>query len=354
MGQAASTTAQHSPASRQEEQLPDTPRPRTRTSSLRNSLRGLVTPKRRHSVAASPDAGSGSNSRRASRRWSRALSFRPPSPAPPPPEHDAADDVLSPASLDTDLVAEDPDAEDDELSAFDAGEPDPPRERPPTPMPHRTPTPPPPALPTLALPLPLPAPAPPPQRTGTFPPPGTLVVVQGVVHTTDVPPQPAPDSNNTSGSAAASPTPAISSSSIDVLGTLLTALPPTPIANPLSAPGTAAPAHPAPSPLYAQGAGGGSGSGGGGGGGEFGAVGDRYAYPAGSPADERTAMLAEMARAFNLGLGLGAPRRRGGEPGRLAGAGAGAGNGSGSGSGAEGGAQQQQQQDGDGQDGEGE
>ncbi|KAJ7751733.1 hypothetical protein B0H14DRAFT_3602440 [Mycena olivaceomarginata] len=177
MGQAASTTAQHSPARRpprraqEEERLQETPRPRTRTSSLRNSLRGLVTPKRRHSVAGSPDAGSGSNSRRASRRWSRALSFRPPSPA-PPPEH-PAEDVLSLGSLDTDLVEEDPNAEDDELSAFDAGEPDPPRERPPTPMPHRTPTPPPPALPTLALPLPLPAPAPPPpQHTGTFPPLG--------------------------------------------------------------------------------------------------------------------------------------------------------------------------------------
>jgi hypothetical protein len=57
----------------------------------------------------------------------------------------------------------------------------------------------------------------------TFPPPGTLVVVQGVVHTTDVPRPPTPAlANPGANSPPPAPVPAISSSSIDVLGTLLT------------------------------------------------------------------------------------------------------------------------------------
>ncbi|KAF7361284.1 hypothetical protein MSAN_01160900 [Mycena sanguinolenta] len=215
MGQAASASRQRAQAQEsaaEEEGQQAQQERRTRRRSVRNSLRGLVKSKRRHSIAStgindSPDSGS----RRASRRWSRALSLRPSSPPPAPQE---AQSVVDNPELEPEAEVEEPEQFEEEENLSDVEEllEPPPRVRPPTPMPHRSPTPPPP-----------PPPAPPiqhPQPHRTFPPPGTLVVVQGVVHTTDVPPASTDNNNNTPGGASANAT--ISSSSIDVLGTLLT------------------------------------------------------------------------------------------------------------------------------------
>ncbi|KAJ6552124.1 hypothetical protein DFH09DRAFT_1086243 [Mycena vulgaris] len=197
-----------------------------------------------------------------------------------------------------------------------------PVERPPTPMPPAsaaTPTPPPRAL----------------------PPPGTLVVVQDVVHTTDIPPPSGP------GAAPPAPGAGLSSSSIDVLETLLTRVvflcSPSSLLVPfddlvavsfihcslpfhliyfliqftnaplsVAAQATAASlltsaSVPSPAtafPFPSASASGARAPG-------FPASAST-APPRATPHNERAAMLAEMARAFSLGLGLGAGAGAGG------------------------------------------
>ncbi|KAK7039446.1 hypothetical protein R3P38DRAFT_477630 [Favolaschia claudopus] len=332
MGQAASTPSIRRPRQRAQhlEQRQEQPQQRSR----RRSLRSLI-PKRRHnsiiSAPDSPDVGTGS--RRGSRRWSRALSFRaspPPSPLAPEPPVVVVQEPPDPEEVQVRVLSPDHDSNDgeaaDPLSDVDEhddedDEDESPRVRPPTPMPQRTPTPPPPQIPPT-----------PPQQQHRFPLPGTLVVVQGVVHTTDIPPA-STDSNNSAPGAPSNPVPAISSSSIDVLGTLLTVaaqataaslltgssdsllraqsqsqshLQPTPVASPYSPTSTspssyASPSHPrTPFPPYRPTS--------------LPPPTNSNSSPAvngnGVGTDERATMLAEMARAFNLGLGLGAPRAR--------------------------------------------
>ncbi|KAJ7207993.1 hypothetical protein GGX14DRAFT_455126 [Mycena pura] len=282
MGQSASRRRPPTPPSappdiQLAEQAP-TPRPhRPRASTFRNSLLSLVGKR-------------SDGERRASRRWSRAP--RPETPPKQEPEDDelidAADDI---AADNANQVAEAPELDTDL-----------PRERAPTPMPP----------PTVAASNP--APLPPASPTRAFPPPGTLVVVQGVVHTTDIlrPPNPSP--------LALAPTPApappaISSSSIDVLGTLLTVAAQATAASLLTGSSDALLRSPVASNVPSTNAAGTTPRRN-----PWGALRDRLgpaALPAlppttapSSPQDERARMLAEMARAFNLGLGLTPPSQR--------------------------------------------
>ncbi|KAJ7074534.1 hypothetical protein C8F01DRAFT_1100821 [Mycena amicta] len=236
MGQSASRRrAAAQPQPQQDE--PQAPRRPSRPRTLRNSLLSLM----------SSSASDGNSSRRVSRRWSRA-----PPPKPEPAHEDGPQEEVVP----------------------DPREP----ERPRTPLPATTTTVTPPQ---------------PPDPIRGFPPPGTLVIVQGVVHTTDILRPPTP-----------STTPAISNSSIDVLGTLLTVAAQATAASLLSGStlptDTASPNTPQP-PRRTP----------------WSALRERLG-PTSLPAlppptnaptvgDERARMLAEMARAFNVGLGLSPP-----------------------------------------------
>ncbi|KAF7290564.1 RING finger protein [Mycena indigotica] len=249
----------------------DEPRPQRRPRNIRNSLLSLM----------SSNDGSGAN-RRASRRWSRA----PQQPAAPKPE---AAVVVQPAD---DEDEEEQEEESVEL-VVDPPEPDidDNNERPRTPLPPATVTPLTPDVPPIR----------------GFPPAGTLVIVQGVVHTTDILRPPSPSQTAP---------PAISNSSIDVLGTLLTVAAQATAASLLSGStnNTASPTHPSPQyqPPSARRR-------------PWSALRERLgptslpalptpapptptpAAPNASPQDERARMLAEMARAFNVGLGLSPP-----------------------------------------------
>ncbi|CAK5273707.1 unnamed protein product [Mycena citricolor] len=172
--------------------------------------------------------------------------------------------------------------------------------------------------------LPVSPPVTPPART--FPPHGTLVVVQGVVHTTDIQPSNSNpiNSNPSDTDGANSPSVPISNSSIDVLGTLLTVAAQATAASLLSsasaasAPSASSPSTRSATPPTAAAE----------------SLGDARepsmdsdsltpttaptslpatpASPAAYPQDERTRMLSEMARAFNVGLGLGLGNNRNG------------------------------------------
>ncbi|KAF7293194.1 RING finger protein [Mycena chlorophos] len=229
-----------------------------RSRTLRNSLLSIL----------NNNDASGTSTRRASRRWSRAAVPKPETVVQPD-----AEGVVE----DTDTVSE---VQDD------------PREpvgRPRTPLATTTTT-------TTVTPPAPPDPGPPPMQG--FPPAGTVVLVQGVVQTTSEPVRPPTPSQTTA-----------NSQHIEVLGTLLTVAAQATAASLLS--GSTPPSN-STSPTAPQTRRS-----------PWNALRERLgptalppptATPVStppstptSPQDERSRMLAEMARAFNVGLGLSAP-----------------------------------------------
>ncbi|KAJ7711954.1 hypothetical protein B0H16DRAFT_584605 [Mycena metata] len=226
---------------RDDEQQQQQDMARTKRRNLRNTLRALV-PKAAHlnkracpasmsfvssaSAAGDLEAIAGTGGRSGSRRWSRARrasSFVPP-PASAPHEDGEVDEFGLLAAVADEARHTDADADPDPHRLDEEADEEQvqvqPRERPATPMPpassppyssssaspstsfpaapqsqSQVPQAPTPAEGGLGGPPPIPPRdyAPRASQTaqhlprGTFPPPGTLVVVQGVVHTTDVP-----------------------------------------------------------------------------------------------------------------------------------------------------------------------